>query len=169
MTTVKKQEKLAIVYKSLNSMMVYAKNARTHSTEQVEKIIGSIKKYGWTNPILLDESGQVIAGHGRLLAAEKIGFDPVPTITLFGLTDAEKKAYRLADNKLPLDAGWDNDLLTMELGDLLAEGFDLTLTGFSAEEIDNMLNVDFSPGDEGDQGKLDQLEEKLCPHCGGVL
>ncbi|MFV8925384.1 ParB/Srx family N-terminal domain-containing protein [Serratia fonticola] len=121
MTTVKKQEKLAIVYKSLNSMMVYAKNARTHSTEQVEKIIGSIKKYGWTNPILLDESGQVIAGHGRLLAAEKIGFDPVPTITLFGLTDAEKKAYRLADNKLPLDAGWDNDLLTMELGDLLAE------------------------------------------------
>ncbi|MEX3004212.1 ParB/Srx family N-terminal domain-containing protein [Serratia fonticola] len=169
MTTVKKQEKLAIVYKSLNSMMIYAKNARTHSTEQVEKIIGSIKKYGWTNPILLDESGQVIAGHGRLLAAEKIGFDPVPTITLFGLTDAEKKAYRLADNKLPLDAGWDNDLLTMELGDLLAEGFDLTLTGFSAEEIDNMLNVDFSPGDEGDQGKLDQLEEKLCPHCGGVL
>ncbi|HBE9150664.1 ParB/Srx family N-terminal domain-containing protein [Serratia fonticola] len=169
MTTVKKQEKLAIVYKTLNSMMVYAKNARTHSTEQVEKIIGSIKKYGWTNPILLDESGQVIAGHGRLLAAEKIGFDPVPTITLFGLTDAEKKAYRLADNKLPLDAGWDNDLLTMELGDLLAEGFDLTLTGFSAEEIDNMLNVDFSPGDEGDQGKLDQLEEKLCPHCGGVL
>ncbi|MBE0152962.1 chromosome partitioning protein ParB [Serratia fonticola] len=169
MTTVKKQEKLAIVYKSLNSMMVYAKNARTHSTEQVEKLIGSIKKYGWTNPILLDESGQVIAGHGRLLAAEKIGFDPVPTITLLGLTDAEKKAYRLADNKLPLDAGWDNDLLTMELGDLLAEGFDLTLTGFSAEEIDNMLNVDFSPGDEGDQGKLDQLEEKLCPHCGGVL
>ena len=150
-------------------MMVYAKNARTHSTEQVEKIIGSIKKYGWTNPILLDESGQVIAGHGRLLAAEKIGFDPVPTITLLGLTDAEKKAYRLADNKLPLDAGWDNDLLTMELGDLLAEGFDLTLTGFSAEEIDNMLNVDFSPGDEGDQGKLDQLEEKLCPHCGGIL
>lgn len=150
-------------------MMIYAKNARTHSTEQVEKIIGSIKKYGWTNPILLDESGQVIAGHGRLLAAEKIGFDPVPTITLFGLTDAEKKAYRLADNKLPLDAGWDIDLLTMELGDLLAEGFDLTLTGFSAEEIDNMLNVDFSPGDEGDQGKLDQLEEKLCPHCGGVL
>ncbi|UAN43851.1 ParB N-terminal domain-containing protein [Serratia sp. JSRIV001] len=169
MTTVKKQEKLAIVYKSLNSMMVYAKNARTHSTEQVEKIIGSIKKYGWTNPILLDESGQVIAGHGRLLAAEKIGFDPVPTITLLGLTDAEKKAYRLADNKLPLDAGWDNDLLTMELGDLLAEGFDLTLTGFSAEEIDNMLNVDFSPGDEGAQGKLDQLEKKLCPHCGGVL
>ncbi|HBE9093204.1 ParB/Srx family N-terminal domain-containing protein [Serratia fonticola] len=169
MTTVKKQEKLAIVYKSLNSMMVYARNARTHSTEQVEKIIGSIKKYGWTNPILIDESGEVIAGHGRLLAAEKIGFDPVPTITLFGLTDAEKKAYRLADNKLPLDAGWDNDLLTMELGDLLAEGFDLTLTGFSAEEIDNMLNVDFSPGDEGDQGKLDQLEEKLCPHCGGVL
>ncbi|OKP16745.1 ParB/Srx family N-terminal domain-containing protein [Serratia fonticola] len=169
MTTVKKQEKLAIVYKSLNSMMVYAKNARTHSMEQVEKIIGSIKKYGWTNPILIDESGEVIAGHGRLLAAEKIGFDPVPTITLFGLTDAEKKAYRLADNKLPLDAGWDNDLLTMELGDLLAEGFDLTLTGFSAEEIDNMLNVDFSPGDEGDQGKLDQLEEKLCPHCGGVL
>lgn len=99
MTTVKNQQKLAIVYKSLNSMMAYARNARTHSTEQVEKIIGSIKKYGWTNPILIDEYGEVIAGHGRLLAAEKIGFDQVPTITLFGLTDAEKKltAWRITN------------------------------------------------------------------------
>ncbi|CAI2057855.1 ParB-like nuclease domain [Serratia quinivorans] len=169
MTIVKNQEKLAIVYKSLNSLMVYAKNARTHSSEQVEKIVGSIKKYGWTNPILLDETGEVIAGHGRILAAEKIGYDPVPTITLLGLSDSEKKAYRLADNKLPLDAGWDIDLLTMELGDLLSDGFDLSLTGFGAEEIDQMLNVDFAPGTEDDQGKLDHLEAKLCPHCGGTL
>ncbi|MFC0225669.1 ParB/Srx family N-terminal domain-containing protein [Serratia aquatilis] len=169
MTTGKYQKNLSIVYRSLKSLVIYAKNARTHSEEQIEKIVSSIKKFGWTNPILLDEAGEVIAGHGRILAAEKIGFDPVPTITLSGLTEAEKKAYRLADNKLPLHAGWDLDLLTMELDDLLSEKFDLSLTGFSVEEIDQMLNIDFAPGDEGDQGKLDQLEAKLCPHCGGVL
>lgn len=169
MTIVKNQEKLEIVYKPLNMMIVYAKNARTHSPEQVEKIVASIERYGWTNPILLDEGGEVIAGHGRILAAEKIGYDPVPTITLSGLSDAEKKAYRIADNKLPLSAGWDLELLATELNDLLADEFDLSLTGFDSDEIDQMLNVDFAPGSEDDQGKLDELEEKLCPHCGGVL
>ncbi|MGP2976103.1 ParB/Srx family N-terminal domain-containing protein [Serratia marcescens] len=169
MTIVKKQEKLEIVYKPLNMMIVYAKNARTHSPEQVEKIVASIERYGWTNPILLDDAGEVIAGHGRILAAEKIGYDPVPTITLSGLSDAEKKAYRIADNKLPLGAGWDLELLATELNDLLADEFDLSLTGFDSDEIDQMLNVDFAPGSEDDQGKLDELEEKLCPHCGGVL
>ncbi|UYJ82480.1 ParB/Srx family N-terminal domain-containing protein [Yersinia enterocolitica] len=169
MTIVKNQNKLEIAYKSLSSLIVYAKNARTHSVEQVDEIAASIKQFGWTNPILIDERGEVIAGHGRLLAAEQLGIEQVPTITLSGLTESEKKAYRIADNKLPLNAGWDQELLTLELGDLLAENFDLSLTGFSSEEIDQMLNVDFLPGSEDDQGKLDHLDAKLCPHCGGVL
>nr|WP_074007556.1 ParB/Srx family N-terminal domain-containing protein [Yersinia aleksiciae] len=169
MTIVKNQKKLEIVYKPLNSLIVYAKNARTHSVEQVDEITASIKQFGWTTPILIDERGEVIAGHGRLLAAEQLGIEQVPTITLSGLTEPEKKAYRLADNKLSLNAGWDQDLLTLELSDLLAEKFDLGLTGFSPEEIDQMLNVDFPPGNESDQGKLDHLDAKLCPHCGGVL
>lgn len=169
MTIEKNQKRLEIVYKPLNSLIVYVKNARTHSTDQVNAITASIKQYGWTNPVLIDEKGEVIAGHGRLLAAEQLNAKEVPTIILVGLTETEKKAYRLADNKLPLNAGWDQELLTLELGDLLADNFDLSLTGFSSEEIDQMLNVDFLPGNENDQGKLDHLDTKLCPHCGGVL
>lgn len=169
MTIVKNQSSLVIVYKSLNSLISYAKNTRIHSDEQVKQIIASIGEYGWTNPVLIDERGEIIAGHGRILAAEQSGIEQVPTITLCGLSESKKKAYRLADNKLPLNAGWDQDLLTLELSDLLAENFDLGLTGFSSDEIDQMLNVDFLPGNEDDQGKLDHLDAKLCPHCGGVL
>lgn len=169
MTIVKNQSSLVIVYKSLNSLISYAKNTRIHSDEQVKQIIASIGEYGWTNPVLIDEGGEIIAGHGRILAAEQSGIEQVPTITLCGLSESQKKAYRIADNKLPLNAGWDQELLTLELGDLLAENFDLSLTGFSSEEIDQMLNVDFLPGNEDDQGKLDHLDAKLCPHCGGVL
>lgn len=169
MTIVKNQSSLVIVYKSLNSLISYAKNTRIHSDEQVKQIIASIGEYGWTNPVLIDERGEIIAGHGRILAAEQCGIEQVPTITLCGLSESQKKAYRIADNKLPLNAGWDQELLTLELGDLSAENFDLSLTGFSSEEIDQMLNVDFLPGSEDDQGKLDHLDAKLCPHCGGVL
>ncbi|CNF14768.1 ParB family protein [Yersinia bercovieri] len=169
MTIVKNQSSLVIVYKSLNSLISYAKNTRIHSDEQVKQIIASIGEYGWTNPVLIDERGEIIAGHGRILAAEQSGIEQVPTITLCGLSESQKKAYRIADNKLPLNAGWDQDLLTLELSDLLAENFDLGLTGFSSEEIDQMLNIDFLPGNESDQGKLDHLDAKLCPHCGGVL
>lgn len=169
MTIVKNQSSLVIVYKSLNSLICYAKNTRIHSDEQVKQIIASIREYGWTNPVLIDEEGEIIAGHGRILAAEQSGIEQVPTITLCGLSELQKKAYRIADNKLPLNAGWDQELLTLELGDLLAENFDLSLTGFSSEEIDQMLNIDFLPGSEDDQGKLDHLDAKLCPHCGGVL
>ncbi|OWF74676.1 chromosome partitioning protein ParB [Yersinia frederiksenii] len=169
MTIVKNQSSLVIVYKSLNSLISYVKNTRIHSDEQVKQIIASIGEYGWTNPVLIDERGEIIAGHGRILAAEQSGIELVPTITLCGLSESQKKAYRIADNKLPLNAGWDQELLTLELGDLLAENFDLGLTGFSSDEIDQMLNLDFLPGNEDDQGKLDHLDAKLCPHCGGVL
>lgn len=139
MTKVKNQSTLTIVYKSLNSLIAYARNARMHSDEQVGQIVASINEYGWTNPILIDENEEVIAGHGRLLAAEQLFVDEVPTITLSGLSEQQKKAYRLADNKLPLNAGWDDQLLKLELSDLLDSGFNIELTGFSHAEVDTLL------------------------------
>lgn len=142
MTKGKNQSTLSIVYKTRESLMAYARNARTHSEEQVRQIVASISEYGWTNPVLIDENEEVIAGHGRLLAAEQLFVDEVPTITLSGLSEQQKKAYRLADNKLPLNAGWDDELLKLELSDLLDSGFDIDLTGFSQAEIDEIFTVD---------------------------
>ena len=123
-------EKLKIVYRPLQELSPYAHNARTHSTEQVAQLVESIKQFGWTNPVLIDEKGEIIAGHGRVMAAEMLKMDSVPVIVLSGLTDEQKKAYRLADNRLPMNAGWDEDLLRMELSDLINADFDVSLTGF---------------------------------------
>jgi len=117
----------------------YARNSRTHSDEQVAQVAASIKEFGWTNPILLDEAGTIIAGHGRLMAAQRLGHEQVPTITLAHLTDAQKRAYVIADNKLALNAGWDAEMLAVEVEELLDQGFDLDLTGFDAQEIDALL------------------------------
>ncbi len=113
-------EKLKIVYRPLQELSPYAHNARTHSPEQVAQLVESIKQFGWANPVLIDEKGEIIAGHGRVMAAEVLKMDSVPVIVLSGLTDDQKKAYRLADNRLPMNAGWDEDLLRMELSDLIS-------------------------------------------------
>lgn len=133
-------EKLEIIYLPLKELTPYARNARTHDGDQVAQLIVSIKKFGWTNPVLIDEKGEIIAGHGRVLAAEQLTMTEVPTITLSGLTEAQKRAYRLADNRLPLNAGWNDELLALEFTDLLDDGFDLALTGFSDEEIQALIN-----------------------------
>ena len=125
---------------AVNKLIPYAKNSRTHSPEQVGQIAASIKEFGFRNPILVDGVG-IIAGHGRLLAAQKLGLDKVPTIDCSDMTESQKKAYIIADNKLALNAGWDNAMLTIELKDLEDEGFDLTLTGFDDKELDALLNV----------------------------
>lgn len=138
-------EKLKIVYRPLQELSPYAHNARTHSPEQVAQLVESIKQFGWTNPVLIDEKGEIIAGHGRVMAAEALKMDSVPVIVLSGLTDDQKKAYRLADNRLPMNAGWDEDLLRMELSDLINADFDISLTGFSPTEIDELL-TDVLPG-----------------------
>ncbi len=138
-------EKLKIVYRPLQELSPYAHNARTHSTEQVAQLVESIKQFGWTNPVLIDEKGEIIAGHGRVMAAEMLKMDSVPVIVLSGLTDEQKKAYRLADNRLPMNAGWDEDLLRMELSDLINADFDVSLTGFIPTEIDELL-TDVLPG-----------------------
>jgi DNA modification methylase len=122
-------------YRPAAALIPYAKNARTHSEAQVAEIAASMRAFGWTNPILVDGDNGIIAGHGRLLAARKLGMDRVPVIELAGLSEAEKRAYVLADNKMALNAGWDEELLGLELADLGALGFDLSLTGFSEDEI----------------------------------
>ena len=124
----------------VTALIPYAKNSRTHDDAQVAQIAASIKEFGWTNPILIDGDKGIIAGHGRLMAARKLKMDKVPVIELNGMTDAQKKAYVIADNRLALNAGWDNAMLTIELKDLEDEGFDLTLTGFDDAELDALLN-----------------------------
>jgi len=126
---------LAIDYRPLAELIPYARNARTHSDAQVAEIAASIRKFGWTNPLLVDGANGIIAGHGRLLAARKLGMVDVPVIELAGLSEAQKRAYVLADNKLALNAGWDQELLALEFGDLASLGFDLSLTGFGEDEI----------------------------------
>jgi len=126
---------LTIDYRPLSDLIPYARNARTHCDAQVAEIAASIREFGWTNPILVDGDNGIIAGHGRLLAARKLGMIEVPVIELSGLTEAQKRAYVLADNKLALNAGWDDELLALEIGDLASLGFDLSLTGFSEDEI----------------------------------
>jgi hypothetical protein len=124
---------------SIESLIPYAKNARTHSDEQVAQIAGSIKEFGFNNPVLVDADNSVIAGHGRLMAARKLGLTEVPVVKLEHLTESQRKAYVLADNRIALNSGWDTSMLTLELQDLKDE-IDLSLLGFDADELDAMLN-----------------------------
>jgi len=149
-------------------LVPYARNSRTHSDAQVSQIAGSIREFGFTNPVLIDADNGIIAGHGRVMAAQKLGLDKVPCICLAHLTETQKRAYIIADNKLALNAGWDEEMLGLELTDLREVDFDLGLTGFNADEIEAALNPDdpdFAPGTEDDQGKLDEKSPIECPHC----
>ena len=137
---------ISVKYKAVEDLIPYARNSRTHSDDQVAQIAASIKEWGWTTPILADPDGQVIAGHGRLMAARKLGMTEVPVIVAAGWTDAQKRAYIIADNKLALNAGWDEALLALEFEDLQALEFDLELTGFSDEEIKALMPVEIEEG-----------------------
>ena len=132
---------LAVEHRPVEALIPYARNARTHSDAQVAEIAASIREFGWTNPILVDGDNGIIAGHGRLLAARKLGLATVPVIELAGLTEAEQRAYVLADNKLALNAGWDEAMLALEIADLNALGFDLSLAGFGEREIDRLIDL----------------------------
>ena len=123
----------------VDELIPYARNSRTHSDAQVAQIAASIKEFGFTNPVLIDETGSIIAGHGRVLASRKLNLVSVPCIQLSHLTEAQKKAYIIADNKLALNAGWDDEMLAVELTDLKDMGFDLDLTGFNTDEINALL------------------------------
>jgi ParB family transcriptional regulator, chromosome partitioning protein len=118
------------------SLVPYARNSRTHSSAQVDKIAASIREFGFLNPIIVDGQNGIIAGHGRVMAAQKLGLEALPVIEANHLTEAQRRAYVIADNRLALDAGWDNEMLRIEIGELRDEGFDLSLTGFEVSEID---------------------------------
>jgi len=120
---------------AVSDLIPYARNARTHSDEQVDKIAASIREFGFLNPVITDGDNGIVAGHGRIMAAKKLGMDEVPTVEAAHLTDAQKRAYILADNRLALDAGWDDELLRVEFAELEDAGFDLNLTGFTDDEI----------------------------------
>lgn len=138
---------LAIEHRLLASLVPYARNARTHSDEQVAQIAASIREFGWTNPILVDGENGVIAGHGRVLAARKLELASVPVIELAGLSEAQRRAYVLADNKLALNAGWNEQMLALKVADLVAMGVDLDLAGFGAGDGDQLLvRLDAHPG-----------------------
>ena len=130
---------LQISYRRIGELIPYARNARTHSSAQVALIAGSIREYGWTNPVLVDGASGIIAGHGRVLAAEALGMTKVPVIELSHLSESQKRAYILADNKLAEQAGWDRDLLALEVADLAGLGIDLATLGFGAGELDDLL------------------------------
>jgi DNA modification methylase len=134
------EARIAVEYRPVSTLTPYPRNARTHSDAQVAQIAASIREFGWTNPILVDGENGIIAGHGRLMAARKLGIEDVPVIELTGLTEAQKRAYVIADNRLALNAGWDEDLLALEFGTLESLGFDLKLTGFGDEEIAALLS-----------------------------
>ena len=131
---------MKVVTKMVADLIPYVRNSRTHSDAQVAQIAASIKEFGWTNPILIDGENGIIAGHGRLLAARKLGQEKVPTIELSHLSEAQKRAYVIADNRLALNASWDDSMLALELQDLNNEHFDLSLLGFDADELNTLLN-----------------------------
>lgn len=150
----------------------YAKNARTHSDEQVDQIAASIREFGFTNPILVDSADGIIAGHGRLMAAKRLGLATVPVIVLDHLTDAQRRAYILADNKLALNAGWDEGLLAEEMSNLKSEGFDLALTGFNDDEITDLLegfdNDNDEPEGTQDENAVPEIEKQHVSQAGDV-
>src|SRR5712672_2519656 len=123
-----------ITRRAVAELIPYARNARTHDAEQVDQIAASIREWGWTTPVLVAEDGTIIAGHGRVLAAKKLRLTDVPVMVAAGWTEAQKRAYAIADNKLTLNGGWDQELLGLEIGELEVLGFDLDLIGFSEDE-----------------------------------
>ena len=141
---------LAVEYRKVEALIPYARNAKQHTDAQVAQIAASIREFGWGAPILVDGKNNVIAGHGRLLAARKLGMDEVPVVPMSHLTDTQRRALILADNKIGENASWDDELLGLELTELRELGFNLDLTGFSPEEWDALIN-----GDEAKDGLTD--------------
>ena len=143
-----------IVTRKVDALIPYIRNSRTHSDAQVAQIAASVREFGWTNPVLVDGENGIIAGHGRVLAARKLGMDEVPCIELAGLSDTQRRAYVIADNKLALNAGWDDELLAIELGELNAAEFDMALIGFDAGELSAAMGLDEEL--DGEAPKIDE-------------
>jgi ParB-like chromosome segregation protein Spo0J len=155
-----------VIAVKIEDLKPYGKNARTHSEQQIGQIVESIREFGFTNPVLIDSKNGVIAGHARLEAAKRLDMKEVPCIVLAGLTEAQKRAYVIADNQIALNSGWDEKLLAMEFADLKDAGFNLDLLGFDASAM-----VDITQGRDVNQPEYDEsvassVSMITCPQCG---
>lgn len=160
---------LSLEYRDLDSLVPYAANARTHSQAQVAEIARSITEFGWTNPVLIDPDDGIIAGHGRVLAARKLGMAQVPVIVLAGLTPAQRRAYVIADNRLALNAGWDLKTLAAEVDALLSGGFDVDILGFTKAELGSLGNIiQGTPSGLTDPDALPTAPEHVTTRTGDV-
>jgi ParB-like chromosome segregation protein Spo0J len=144
-----------IVTRATADLIPYARNSRTHSPAQVGQIAASIREFGWTIPVLIDPDNGIIAGHGRIMAAQQLGIDKVPCIVAHGWSEAQRRAYVIADNKLPENAGWDMDMLKVEVAGLAELNFDTSLLGFSSSELSKLLDPDdlVNFGVDGDESR----------------
>ena len=147
--------RVAVAYRQVSELKPYSRNARTHSKKQVQQIARSIERFGFTNPVLVSDDGEILAGHGRVRAAALLGLSEVPTLPLSHLSAAERRAYVLADNKLALNAGWDQEILAIELQGLVDDDFDVTLTGFSLAEVDFTIDAVAEAKPSGSSGPED--------------
>ena len=160
---------LNVEYRKVETLIPFARNPRTHSDAQVAKLAASIIEFGWTNPVLVDGSHGIIAGHGRLAAARKLGLTEIPVIELTYLTPAQKRAYVIADNRLALDAGWDEEMLAAELAELSDAGYDLDLTGFDADELaEIMAGEETIISGETDEDDVPETSGSACSKIGDV-
>lgn len=159
---------LKIVYKKTEDLIPYARNSRTHDEGQIAQIAASIKEFGFTNPILLDGQNGIIAGHGRVMAAQLLNESKVPTIELAHLSEHQKRAYIIADNKLALNSGWDNDILALEIGSLKEFDFDINILGFDAIELSDLFNEQIKvPKSSAEEIDPDDYNMNCkCPKCG---
>jgi ParB-like chromosome segregation protein Spo0J len=154
---------------AIDRLIPYARNSRTHSDAQVAQIAASIKEFGFTNPVLIDAEGGIIAGHGRVMGARQLGLAEVPCIRLGHLTDAQRRAYVIADNKLALNAGWDEKMLALEFKDLQAMDFDIELTGFGLGDIDELLaELDATPEGATDADETPAVQADAVSQPGDV-
>ena len=154
---------------AVDRLIPYARNSRTHSDAQVAQIAASIKEFGFTNPVLIDADGGIIAGHGRVMGARQLGLAEVPCIRLGHLTDAQRRAYVIADNRLALNAGWDDAMLALEMRDLMDEGYDVGLTGFDLKEIDALLaGLDATPEGQTDPDAAPAVQAEAVTRPGDV-
>lgn len=152
-------------YVDINKLVPYARNARTHTDEQILKIQSSIREFGFINPVLIDDKYNIIAGHGRVEAAKREGLTELPCVFVSHLTEAQKRAYILADNRMALDAGWDKEMLKVEFDELLQAEVDLALTGFDASELENIM-YGAEALDLDDDAPENEKQVMHCPKCG---
>jgi ParB-like chromosome segregation protein Spo0J len=160
--------RMEVVMKPIDELIPYNRNARQHSLVQIICLKESISQFGFTNPVLIHSSGRIIAGHGRVEAAKQLGFKQVPCIVMHDLSEAQVRAYTIADNQLPSMATWDYDILAAEIDELREEGFDMLKMGFTQEELDELLgspDEDLEVTDEEEEKKKPESDTTICPKC----